>query len=241
MKTKTFLALSLITAVNLFAADDKSSPQAEVEKAAKALAGKANYSWTTKVENNADGGGGGAGRFRMGPVDGKVSKGGPIVVSTKFGDAEIEMIKQGEKGAMKREGEWKSAAEIESDGQRGEFMARRILGLQTPAKDAEEFADLTSGLKKGDDGTYAGALTKEGIKEVMGRGGRAPANLPDDSKGTVKFWVKDGVLSKFEYNVKTTVTRGENEIKVDRTTTTEIKDVGTTKIELSDEAKKKLE
>jgi hypothetical protein len=37
------------------------------------------------------------------------------------------------------------------------------------------------------------------------------------------------------------MTVGQREIEINRTATTEIKDVGTTKIELPDEAKKKLE
>ena len=56
----------------------------------------------------------------------------------------------------------------------------------------------------------------------------------------MKFWIKDGVLSKYEYKVQGKVSFNGNDRDVDRTTTTEIKDIGTTKVEVSDEAKKKL-
>jgi hypothetical protein len=56
----------------------------------------------------------------------------------------------------------------------------------------------------------------------------------------VKFWIKDGVLSKYEFKVTGKVSFNGNDRDVDRTTTVEIKDVGTTKVEVSDEAKKKL-
>jgi hypothetical protein len=61
-----------------------------------------------------------------------------------------------------------------------------------------------------------------------------------NAKGSVKFWVKDGVISKYEFKVSGTVTMGGNDRDVDRTTTVEIKDVGTTKLALPDEAKSKL-
>jgi len=56
----------------------------------------------------------------------------------------------------------------------------------------------------------------------------------------VKFWVKDGVLSKYQYNVQGTMNIGGNDREINRTTTVEIKDVGTTKLTVPDEAKKKL-
>ena len=56
------------------------------------------------------------------------------------------------------------------------------------------------------------------------------------------FWVKDGVLTKFEFNTQGKITAGQDnrEMNINRTTTVEIKDVGTTKIEVPDEAKQKL-
>ena len=61
-----------------------------------------------------------------------------------------------------------------------------------------------------------------------------------DGKGSAKFWVKDGVLSKYEYKVTGSMNFNGNDIDVDRTTTVEIKEVGTTKIEVPEGAKKKL-
>ena len=59
-------------------------------------------------------------------------------------------------------------------------------------------------------------------------------------KGTATFWTKDGALSKYSYNVKGTVSFNNNDRDVDRTTTVEIKDVGTTTVTIPEEAKKKL-
>ena len=65
--------------------------------------------------------------------------------------------------------------------------------------------------------------------------------LVTNAKGTAKFWTKDGQLAKYEYNVKGTVAgRDGQERDVDRTTTVEIKDVGSTKVEVPAEAKGKV-
>jgi hypothetical protein len=61
-----------------------------------------------------------------------------------------------------------------------------------------------------------------------------------NAKGSVKIWVKDGVISKYEFKVSGTVTMGGNDRDVDSTTTVEVKDVGATKITLPDDAKSKL-
>ena len=61
-----------------------------------------------------------------------------------------------------------------------------------------------------------------------------------NAKGSVKFWIKDGVLTKYVLKVSGTRTRNGEDTDVERTTTVEIKDVGTTKITVPDEAKSKL-
>ena len=140
--------------------------------------------------------------------------------------------------------EWKTAEDLEGD-DRGAFQVRAIKAFKAPATQAEEVAGTTKELKKGDDGSYAGALTEEGAKALLSRGGRgggggAPA--PSGAKGTAKFWIKDGTLSKYEYQVEGMIKRrdSDEEVKINRTTTVEIKDVGTTKIEVPAEVKKKL-
>jgi len=55
----------------------------------------------------------------------------------------------------------------------------------------------------------------------------------------VKFWAKEGVLSKYEFKLQGKMSFNGNDTDVDRTTTVEIKDVGTTKVTVPEEAKKK--
>ena len=57
----------------------------------------------------------------------------------------------------------------------------------------------------------------------------------------MKFWIKDGALTKYEYNVQGKVMgREDQEMSINRTTTIEIKDAGKTKLTLPEDAKKKL-
>jgi len=96
-------------------------------------------------------------------------------------------------------------------------------------------------LKKEADGTYAGELEAALAKALFAVLGRRAAAAPE-AKGTVKFWVKDGQLAKFEHVVRGKITVGEDkkEVEISRTLTVEIKDAGSTKISLPETAMKKL-
>jgi hypothetical protein len=234
-KLSSMLAMSLFAA-SAFGADAEA--KSEVKAAARKLADQANYSWTTTMQSD----GGGGGNFRPGPTDGKLEKGGWIHTKSSVGDNQIETVIKGDKGAMKREDEWLTATELEGD-DRGAFMARRMKNFKAPAAEAEELVGHVQELKKGDGGVYSGDLTEAGVKALFARAGRrGGGDGPTGAKGNAKFWLKDGVLSKFEYNVQGSVKRrdSDEEIKVNRTTTTEIKNVGTTTVTVPEAAKKKL-
>lgn len=240
MQKLSWMTCSLLAfcASTALAAD--SGAAAEAKAAAKKLGTQGNYSWTstTKIEG---GGGGGGGNFRAGPTEGQADKEGWIHTSQTFNDNKIETYLKAGKGAVKREDEWQTLEDLEGD-ERGQFMARRIKAFKAPAVEAEELAGLVKELKKGADGSLSGDLTDEGAKGLLTRTGRRQGGSePTGSKGSAKFWVKDGVLSKYEYQVQGSFKRDDGEErKVDRTTTVEIKEVGTTKLTVPAEVKKKL-
>jgi hypothetical protein len=236
--TIAFLALPL------WAADPGAKD--ELQQAAKKLAGQS-YGWRTSVENAGGGGGGGAGggQFRAGPTDGVIDKDGTTVLSMSRGDTTTRAVLKGDKGAMETQDGWRSLAELADGGGqpgRGGFMARTLRTFKAPAAEAEELIAKAKEITKAD-GVYSTELTEQGAKELLarrGRGGQAPE--PKNAKGSAKFWIKDGVLSKYQYHLTGTVTGGQEnrEVAVDRTTTVEIKDVGAAKIEVPGEAKGKL-
>ncbi len=245
MKTTLVLSLAALMSLPAWAADLAD----EVKAAAKKLADKPNYSWSVKVESAQQGQGRG-----FAPPSGKTEKDGYTLLTYTLGERTMEAVRKGDKVAVKTGEEWKSAEELAADtgdgapNRRG-FMGRMVQQAKLPASDAQELAGRVKDLKKEGD-AYSATLTADAIKQMFTFGGRRPggdaggAGGPDTSglKGTAKFWVKDGVLSKYETRIEGKMTFGQNnrEREINRATVTEIQEVGSTKIELPAEAKKKL-
>ena len=226
MKTNILFGTILLIAVSLAAAD--SNPKDEITTAAKKLGDKPNYSWRTTVVVPDDA------QFKPGPSDGKTEKGGFTHITMSFGDNTTQAVIKGDKAAvMNQESEWQSVADLENSEGRGRFLGRIVRGFRAPAVQAAELAGATKSLKKDSD-VYSGDLTDEGAKAQFRV---APAT---NAKGSVKFWLKDGALTKYEFKLKGTVNFNGNDVEVDRTTTVEIKDVGITKVSVPEAATKKL-
>jgi hypothetical protein len=239
MKNKVLFSVITLLAGSLIAAE--STPKDDVLAAAKALGNSASYSWKSTVAN-AGGGGGGGGRGG-GPSEGKTQKDSYTLVTSTFGGNTSEMVLKGDKGAMSTpDNGWQTLAELEADqGGPGQFMSARMRNFKAPAAQVADLAANTAEIKKDAD-TYSGDLTETGAKAMLSFGGRGGGAGPtiSDAKGSAKFWIKDGVLSKYETHVTGKVNFNGNDRDVDRTTTVEIKDVGTTKVEVPADALKKL-
>ena len=236
MKIKTHLLVgtAMLVATSLLAAEAKD----EVTSAAKKLASSDGYSWKSTTENAGGGGGGGGGggaRGRVGPTEGKAAKDGTIMLSMTRGENTTEAVIKGEKGAIKTQDGWKSLSDAsEGDGQNpARFAAMMLRNYKAPAEEAQDLASKATGLKKDGD-AILGELSADAVKALLSRGRRPGGNAPEatGSKVSVKFWVKDGTLSKYEYNVKGTVSFNNNDREVNRTTVVEIKDVGKTKVDV---------
>jgi len=236
------LAIASLTTVALNAAD---SPKDAVKAAAKALGEKPNYSYNSTPKSE-----GGQGSRFIGPSEGKVEKGGFAYVKATVGENTFETVRKGEKSVSKgQDGTWRTAEELREafakgggakkgggqGGGRGFFGAGRTLRL--PAEQAADLVDKSAELKEAD-GAFAGDLTTEGAKELMSFGGQGLQI--SGAKASVKFWIKDGVLSKYEYHTQGSISFNGNDIDINRTTTIEIKDVGTTTVKVPEEAKAKL-
>jgi hypothetical protein len=234
MKCLISFATALAMSGTLLAAD--SAPKDNVKNAAQKLGAAENYSWTTTVESA---------QFQPGPTHGKTEKGGFTYVDFNFQDnTTLSYVKDG-KGAIKGEDGWKSLSEVVKDEGDGgfnffRFLAMRMQEFKAPAAEAEDIASKTKDLTLADD-AYSGDLTEEGAKSLLawrGRGGQGPA--VSNAKGSVKFWVKDGIITKYQFKLQGSMKFGDNDVDVDRTTTVEVKDVGTTKVVVPDDAKAKV-
>jgi hypothetical protein len=211
-------------------------PKDDITGASKALAEKANYSWrtTTVVPDSSP--------FKPGPWDGKLEKDGLTHVTLSFGDNTSQFVLKGDKGAATtQEGGWQSLAELEGGEGMTRFFSMMIRNFKAPAAQADQLVSFAKDLKKDGD-AYAAELTEEGAKTLLSWRRRSDGDGPaiSGAQGSVKFWLKDGALVKYEFKLKGKMSFNGNEFDNDRTTTVEIKDVGTTKLNVPEEAKKKL-
>jgi hypothetical protein len=233
MKQNILFGAMALLAGSLLAAD--SSPQDAVKDAAKSLGAKDNYSWKTSIDFGGD---------MVGTIDGKTEKGGATFLAMSRGDQGMDAVLKGGKGVLKLDEGWKAVSEVAEDStQQGapRIVARMLRAFKAPAAEAEELAGNAKELKSAD-GAYSGDLATEAVKEMLRFGRRGGGTAPEVSgaKGSVKFWLKDGSLAKYDYNVQGTVSVNGNDRDVNRKNTVEIKDVGTTKVTVPEEAAKKL-
>jgi hypothetical protein len=235
MTKKLFFAAMTLLAASVLAAD--SNLKDDVAGAARKLGEQHNYSWKTTVVVPE------GSRFRPGPTEGKTEKDGVTYVKMSFGENITEAVLKGDKGAITdREGAWESVADLDNGEGARRFLGAMVRNFKAPAAQAAELVAATKELRKEGE-AVVGELTEEGAKTLLSFRGRAGGNdgpTVSNAKGSVKFWLKEGVLSKYETKVSGNVSFNGNDRDVDRTSTVEIKDVGSTKVEVPEAAKKKL-
>src|SRR5688572_23636871 len=229
-------------------------PDEGLDKAAAKAAEMGNYTCTITTKMEGGGGGGGEARAPQ-PVEMHVKADAPVHLKT----GEAEAYRKGDVMAVKSGDTWKRLDPPQrgegggGQGERPDGAARAAMMLRGVRAPHEILKDLKSASFKevksedADGGrVYSGTLTEEGVKPFMmgqrrrgggGGGGDRPA---PKSSGTAKVWVNgDGVVTKYEVNIETTFRgRDDEERTMKRLTTVEIKDVGTTKYEVPEDAAK---
>jgi hypothetical protein len=235
MKPTLLIGILGILGAGLAVAD--SDLKTEVTQAVKRLAAQPNYSWTTSFQE-ADGSPG-----RLGPINGRAAKNGLTFLSFWVGSVPVEVYMQGEKGTAKALEDWQTFEEIARTGATPAAVVRFLRSYKAPVAQAADLANHAQDWKAADD-ALAGALPEEAVKELLllgmrPREGHEPPKTTG-VKGAIKFWLKDGALTKYEIHTQGKVTAGERTWDIDRITTVEIKDVGATPVEPPEAAKQKL-
>ena len=243
---KPFRTLSLLIATLLVGSVSALADVAEdVKSAASKLADAANYSWTATTEIEG-------GQWTPAPVKGKAIKGGAAVITSERDGTTTTAVLQGTNGVASTDEGWKTAEELRAaagagggGGNRGGMRAGALLRNPLPAASLTKLVEKSKDLKAGGAGVIAGVLSDEGAKEfaLMGRGGRPGGQTPPEpknAKGSVQFWLKEGQVQKIRLKVSATMTVNGEDRDMVRTTTWEIRDVGTTTVEVPAEAKKHL-
>lgn len=238
--TLAFLASFAVAAA--FAGEIKD----DIKAAAKALAEKPNYTWTSETEGTP---------FPMSPLEGRAEKGGFTLISQDMNGNTLTAVLKGTNGAVKLADGWKTAAELPQPNFGGggppDFSAmigRRLLTAKAPAAEVADLVDKVKELKTVN-GRFEGELTEEGAASLMPFGRRPPGGAPGGAgappapsiKGTVRVWLKDGALWKYEVATDITMQTPMGEMNMSPTTVVRLKDIGTTKVEVPAEARQKLE
>jgi hypothetical protein len=227
MKTLLVSALTLCAIASL-----RADPKSDLQAAAKKLADAPSYSWVAKTEIEG-------GQYTPAPVLGKAEKGGYAVLTTEREGTVTTAVHHGTAAVVKTDDGWKTSEELQGGGGGGRGMRGGNL-LRAKRPDAE-LASLAEKVKelRASDGAISGDLTEAGAKELMtfGRGGQ---NGPKNAKGSIKVWLKEGAVAKMEVKTSGTMSRNGEDRDFASTRTVEIKDVGTTKLEVPEDAKKKL-
>ncbi|HYG21158.1 MAG TPA: hypothetical protein VEH04_00140 [Verrucomicrobiae bacterium] len=227
MKSTILLAFAVMAGISAHAAENADA--AKVTAAISKLEAAPNYSWTTttKLPNSP---------FEPGPVEARTEKGGYTLIRQDVGDNTMEVAFKGTNIVMKQDGDWRLPGELEGF---PAMMAGWIVRNGTAAREATNMLAKARELKAEGD-VLTSDYTSEGATALLHFGRETGAPAPKDAKGSIKFWLKDGALTKFESHLKGLVSFGGDEQDFEMTRTFDIKAVGTTKVEVPEAALKKL-
>jgi hypothetical protein len=255
------VVLGVVSVLAFSAVSVHADPKDDIKTALQTLADSPNYSWTTTIQ-------GGFGRGPQDgktQKDGYTEINMQMRENTfdiiLKGDKAAIKTDAGWKSASELMAE-------NGDDQGGppppeRFAAMFAQNYKTPIAQAQESLDNLQNIQKTDDG-YTADLTPDDAKKLLSfrprrpaapppppttspspGGGDAPPPPPQiditDPKGSLKVTIKDGNLTKVEFHLTGSISfNGGDPRDVDRTVTTEFKDVGKTTIDVPDDAKAKL-
>lgn len=228
---KQILASCLVAA--LATAYAYAGPVDDVKAAAKKLGDATNYSWSAKMEN-ANGGG-----FGAGTATGVTEKGGCTVFTREFNGTTMQSVRKGDAVVLQNmEGAWVTREEMMQQFGGGGRPARGgFFDVQTPAESLVSLAEGAAADLTATDGVYSGSLSTEEAAKLMTFGLMTPKN----PSAAVKIWLKDGTVTKYQLHLKGAFVGPDGQERpVDRINTTEITNVGSTKVTVPEGAKAKL-
>jgi len=222
----------------------------ELDKSAAKAADWTSYTFTvtTKTEGTAKGDG-----TTTSVV--KVAKGSPWLI--KSGDTEA--VREGDSLATKQsDGTWKRyEAPAAPEGKKGKKKKKgeeqagngmgSLLAIKAPQDFLKGFGAKLKEVKRedGEGGrTYTGELTAEAAREFGSTGmpkpgGKGP-EVTYSGSAKVSVNVKTGEIAKVEIATEAKASFGGKDYDIKRTSTYDISEIGTTKVEIAEEAKKAL-
>jgi hypothetical protein len=219
---KTVLSCTLALVSGLSLAD---STGRDVTSAVQKLGDVNDYAWHSVFTDPAD--------SQSVSADGQTANDGFIYVDASFGGSSSEFVTKGGMVVITDQaGAWQPLGMLDTHQEANRFSRSLVRNLKTPAAQAAELAAAVATYKK-DGEAYYGDLTDNGANRLLSFGG----NIATNSSGSVKFWITDGNLTHYEFKVKGTVSSGGADLAVSRDASVDIKNIGTTKVTMPNEAR----
>ena len=234
MKTVLCTALGLVLAAGLGftqepAGGKPAGGEEDLDKAAAKAGTMTNYSCTITLRAEGMEGEGQA----IPPVEIQIKPDAPWHLKS----GEVEAYRKGDALVVKEGAAWKRLER--SDGGAKAAQALRmvrgpheiLISLKTSSFKEVKKEDSEGGR------CFSGELTPEALGQF------AVGRIPPKSTGTAKVWVNaEGVVTKYEVALESKMKdRGGQEITVKRTSTVEIRDIGSAKYDVPEEAAKAFE
>ncbi len=248
MKRALFLAVIVLSVGSVLAAD----PKEELAAATRKVVDAGNYSWKQTMETFA----GSRSGFVQETQEGQALKNGLTHMTLSSANAVVEALRKGTNGVLKEQtGDWQTYREVAAANVNAGSQVALRLATQAVVP-MSQVADLMTKVKdlSLSNGVFAGDFTADAARPLLGRvtdmirgggmNGGGGGNTPtvSDAIGTVKFWVAEGGLNKYELSIRANVSYyGGRKTEVGRITTVEFKEVGTTKINAPADALKKID
>lgn len=222
-----------------------------LSQASKALAELPNYSWSLNIIIEGM-------PFSPGIIYGKTQKGGYAHLKTEINGQILETAIKDYRKAITTPSGWVAAREFKTpmpkDNSKPDpaaMVAQLLLDLQTPDLETEKMLGKIKTVKPGKDGCLVAEVAEDVAKEMMAPNRQIPGNsglkppIPKSAKSLLRFWIKDGVLIKSQFEVHLVVfgepgKKDRIERKITKHITTEIKDIGKTTVLVPEDAKRLL-
>jgi len=209
-----------------------------VVEAADRLQDGTSYSWSTKTE------------LIGAPVDsttvyGKSGTNGFALLEIRREKVSYLVFKLGNQGMVKTASGWKAEAELAGLSGTALNTALILLKSESPTEEFSHLLKEVSGLKSEPDGSYSGQLPVGTVLRLFNSvpppaGGSAKMPEVRNPNGTLRIWLQNGFLHKYVLELNGNISLSFFSHEVQRVSTVEIKDVGTTQFEIPSEAKAKL-
>ncbi|WP_419195054.1 arabinan endo-1,5-alpha-L-arabinosidase, partial [Novipirellula herctigrandis] len=218
-----FMATLCLFAVDVQADDAATAP---LNRAITALGEQASYSWTASVDVPE------GTRFRPGPTQGRIERGGMTHVTMSFDRRPTHIVIDGNTAAVtNRDGGWDTVSLLDQGYGSSGFSASLARDAQVPVVEAKTLLALLDDIRREGESVVGTLPSKEAAKRLATR--RIDEGDIRGAEGTVRFWSQDGVLAKYEVHVKGHVP-DEDDVDRDiwRRASVEMESVGSTEIEL---------